>query len=37
MKRFVVYTVQTGGYDNVQQPLVVDDDLIISFLRTRRM
>ena len=25
MKRFVVYTVQTGGYDNVQQPLVVDE------------
>ena len=25
MKQFVVYTVQTGGYDNVQQPLVVDE------------
>lgn len=25
MKQFVVYTVQTGGYDMVQQPLVVDD------------
>lgn len=25
MKDFVIYTVQTGGYDNVLQPLVVDD------------
>ena len=25
MKQFVVYTVQTGGYDVVQQPLVVDE------------
>ena len=25
MKKFVIYTVQTGGYDNVQQPLVVDE------------
>lgn len=25
MKQFVVYTVQTGGYDSVQQPLVIDD------------
>lgn len=25
MKQFVVYTVQTGGYDIVQQPLVVDE------------
>lgn len=24
MKQFVVYTVQTGGYDVVQQPLVID-------------
>ena len=25
MKQFVVYTVQTGGYDSVQQPLVIDE------------
>lgn len=25
MKQFVVYTVQTGGYDRVQQPLVIDE------------
>lgn len=25
MKDFVVYTVLTGGYDNITQPLVVDD------------
>ena len=25
MKKFVIYTVQTGGYDNIQQPIVVDD------------
>ena len=25
MKQFVVYTVQTGGYDIVQQPLVIDE------------
>lgn len=25
LKQFVVYTVQTGGYDVVQQPLVIDD------------
>ena len=25
MKDFVVYTVLTGGYDNILQPLVVDD------------
>ncbi len=25
MKQFVVYTVQTGGYDTVQQPLVLDE------------
>lgn len=25
MKQFVVYTVQTGGYDTVQQPLEIDD------------
>ncbi len=24
-KQFVIYTVQTGGYDNVNQPLVVDN------------
>ena len=24
-KQFVVYTVQTGGYDRVQQPLVIDE------------
>ncbi len=25
LKQFVVYTVQTGGYDIVQQPLVIDE------------
>lgn len=25
MKQFVVYTVQTGGYDSVQQPLEIDE------------
>ncbi len=25
MKQFVVYTVHTGGYDSVQQPLVIDE------------
>lgn len=25
MKQFVIYTVQTGGYDSVNQPLVADD------------
>lgn len=25
MKKYVIYTVLTGGYDNITQPLVVDD------------
>lgn len=39
MKQFVIYTVQTGRYDNINQPLVTDDrfDYILFSDKTEQM